>query len=59
MEDFLAPNGRIGDGKTGKNPMLYVIEGFSTAHRFQNGSTSRNPHLDSAMDAPGWGFSYT
>lgn len=43
--------------------MGYVIGGFSTEHRIQNCSTSRNPHLDSALDAPefilgwiGWGF---
>ncbi len=25
FQDFLAPNGRIGDGTMGKNPLLYVI----------------------------------
>jgi hypothetical protein len=46
-----------------KNPLVYVIGGFRTAHRIQSCSTSRNPHLDSALDAPefipgwiGWGF---
>ena len=39
-------------GEREKNPMGYVIGGFSTAHRIQNCSTSRNPHLDSALDAP-------
>jgi len=48
-----------------KNPMGYVIGGFSTEHRIQNCSTSRNPHLDSALDAPefilgwiGWGYGW-
>ncbi|MEA1978336.1 MAG: hypothetical protein U9N80_10605, partial [Chloroflexota bacterium] len=42
---------------------VYVIGGFRTAHRIQSCSTSRNPHLDSALDASefiprwiGWGF---
>lgn len=41
-----------------KNPLVYVIGGFRTVHRIPSCSTSRNPHLDSALDAPefilGW-----
>jgi len=40
---FLAPDGKIGNGRTGKNPMVYVIGGFSTVRRILYCSTSRNP----------------
>jgi hypothetical protein len=60
---FGAPNGRIGEEEREKNPLVYVIGGFRTAHRIPSCSTSRNPHLDSALDASefipgwiGWGF---
>ncbi len=43
--------------------MVYVSGGFRTAHHIQHGSTSRNPHWGSALDAPefipgwlGWGL---
>ena len=62
----MAPNGRIDDEEREKNPLVYAIGGFRTAHRIQSCSTSRNPHLDSALDAPefilgwiGWDFNST
>jgi len=61
---FWAPKERIGDEERGKkSPPVYVRGGFRTAHHIQHGSTSRNPHWGSALDAPefipgwlGWGL---